>query len=484
MTVEGNDATLMFTQNQPGVYINTSQRLKINRLTIDYSLHTASLGTIETRDGAKVLVIDRRYPVTSADAVYYASEFDPMTRNWVQNGQRAIMPPGSPTPAVFAGDQTYTSAAFKNLTPGKNFVVFHHWYGGAAIRIDDSRGPSQSEDVVIDGVTIYSAPGMGILTYGLKRGLAIQNTNVVARPDGLSPVSTEFDALHVLLGGGDILMANNHIANQGDDGINLNNPVHPIVSIADDGKTMVLSTYSRFIAEGDSLAFFDSGGKYLGQATVNGKPKALGGLNNQISLDRAIPGIDTHGVVRDVALISSRFYVGNNTIEQCNCHGLLVQLPNGLVEGNTFRQLNYNAIRLLTNVGSWKEGVGAFNVIVTRNTISRTGVDTSLPMPWAAISAYGGARGNTVAAEPVNKDIDITDNTINEAQQGCVTVASSRAVKVANNSCNSTNLHDPGRPSINVFNASGTSVDNNKRSGQSTGGMEVDKAKSKGQDTY
>ena len=484
IVIEGNDSTLLFTQNQPGIYINTSQRLKLTHLAIDYTLHTSSLGTIESRDGNKVLVIDRRYPVTSADAVYYASEFDPKAMNWVHNGQRAIMPPGSTTPAVFAGDQTYTSAAFKNLGVGKTFAIFHHWYGGAAIRIDDTPGPLQDEDITIDRVSIHSAPGMGILTYGLKRSLAILNSSVDARADGSNPVSTEFDAFHVLYGGGDIVIANNHIANQGDDGINLNNPVHPIVSISEDGKTIVMSTYSRFISAGDSLAFFDSGGKYLGRANVIDKPKALGGLNNQVTIDRPIAGLDVHGVVRDVALITSRFYVANNVIEQCNCHGLLVQLPNGLVEGNTFSRLNYNAIRLLTNVGSWKEGVGAFNVAVVRNRISGTGVDTSLPMPWAAISAYGGARGNKVADEPVNKDIDISDNVVTDAQQGCVTVASSRSVRVANNECNSTNLREPGKPSINVVNGAAASVDKNRRSGTSTGGMDVDRRRAKGQDTY
>lgn len=353
-------------------------------------------------------------------------------------------------------------------------MVYHYWYGGQAIRIDDTRGPQQSEDVVIDSVTIHSAPGMGILAYGLKRGFAVVNTTIAPRPDGSNPISTMFDGIHVLLGGGDVLLSGNRISGQGDDGINLNNPVHPIVSIDDAGQTLVLSKYSRFIAADDMLAFFSEEGGYLGQARVRGKPKALGGLNNQVSLDRTVPGLKASSVVRDLSLISARFEVSDNTIEACNCHGLLVQWPNGRVQGNTFRDLRANAIRLLTDVGSWKEGVGAFNVIVHGNTISKSGIDNSLPLPWAAISAYGGARGNRVATVPVNSYLDITDNTITDALQGCITIASTRNAKVTGNVCKSSNLQGPGKESINVLSSTRVILSGNKRIGASTGGIKSD----------
>lgn len=474
VSIEGDGARLVFTQNLPGLYVTHARRLRIAGFTLDYSLHTASLGTVERRDDQNVLVIDPKYAVTAADAVYFVAEYDGTKRLWVPAGVRSIMPPGSATPAVYAGNQTYTSASFKGLKPGRTYMVYHYWYGGQAIRIDDTRGAQQSEDIVIDTITIRSAPGMGIVAYGLKRGLAVVNTTIAPRPDGSSPISTVFDGIHVLLGGGDVLLSGNHISGQGDDGINLNNPVHPIVSIADEGKTLVLSTYSRFIAADDMLAFFSEDGGYLGQARVQGKPKALGGLNNQFTLDRAVPGVQASSVVRDLSLISARFEVSDNTIEACNCHGLLVQWPNGRVQGNTFRDLRANAIRLLTDVGSWKEGVGAFNVVVHGNTISNTGIDNSLPLPWAAISAYGGARGNKVAIVPVNSDLDITDNIITDALQACVTIASTRNAKVTGNVCKSSNLQAPGKESVNVLGSSRVLLSGNKRSGASTGGIKSD----------
>src|SRR5205807_1104866 len=99
-------------------------------------------------------------------------------------------------------------------------------------------------------------------------------------------------------------------------------------------------------------------------------------------------GVEPQTVVRDLALIGSRFYVADNTIEECHCHAMLVQLPNGLIERNVMRNLTANALRLLTDVGSWNEGVGAINVIVRQNTIINSGIDGARMVPWAAISVY------------------------------------------------------------------------------------------------
>lgn len=482
LDIEGTGATLLFTQNQPGITINRSKRLRISGLTLDYTLRTSSLGVVVDGHGTNTLIIDPKYPVGVDDAVHFVSEYDVARNQWVQGGKRAIMPPESASPAVRVGEQAYRSATFEHIEAGRNYVVFHHWYGGAAIRIDDTPGPHQSEDIVIDTATVHSAPGMGILVYGLKRGLAVVNSRILPRPDGSSPVSAEYDAIHVQLGGGDILIDGNHIVGQGDDGINLSNPVHPIVTIADNGRTVVLSKYSRHIRAGDSLAFFDEIGSYLGQARVAGRPTALGGLNNQIVLDRAIPGLTSNSVVRDIALISSRFDVSNNIVEACNCHGVLVQLPNGRVAGNTFRNLRANAIRLLTDVGTWKEGVGAFNVIVSRNIIENSGIDDSLSLPWAAITAYGAGRGNVVSAAPVNRDLIISGNTITGAMQGCITIASSRNVEVSDNACNSTNLQHPSRESLNVLKSEGVVVTRNTRTGRATGGIAAESATTSGID--
>ncbi|NML17778.1 right-handed parallel beta-helix repeat-containing protein [Azohydromonas caseinilytica] len=473
LSIEGDGATLVFTRDLHGLFLQRARRVRLSGVTLDYALRTVSVARAERRDGENVLVIDPRYLVTGADAVRYVSEYDAAAQRWVPGGKRVLLPPGHADSARYLGEQAWASPAFKTLQPGQRYTVFHHWYGGQAIRIEDVPGPQQSEDIVIEGVTIHSAPGMGILAYGLRRGLAIVDSRIEPRADGSSPVSTSYDAIHVQLGGGDVLIAGNRIRRQGDDGINLNNPVSPVVRSEDGGRALVLGAYSRFIRQGDMLAFFDGQGQLSEQVRVGEAPKPLGGLDHRVVLERPVD-VASGSTVRDLALLSARFDVSGNTIEDCHCHGLLAQWPNGRIEGNTFRHLRANAIRLLTDVGQWKEGIGAFNVSVRGNEFTDIGLDTAPLLPWGAITVYGGARGGRLATEPVNRHIEIVDNRIRGAEQGCVTVASARDVRVEGNRCEATNRQSPGKPSLQVLQAGEVVLRGNRREGKSSGGLRVE----------
>jgi len=473
LTIDGQGATFVFSMNQPGIFVTRSRRVAVTGLTLDSALHITSSATVVERDGQNVLVVDPEFPVTERDPVHYISEYDVAGGKWLQGGQTLILDPGSTkVPAVFLGAQTYTSAAFKSLRPGTRALVYHYWYGSATFRINDVPGPNQTEDIVIDGVTFRTSPGFGVFAYGMRRGLAIVNSTIAAKPGSRLPISTTYDAIHVIGGSGDIQIAGNRIANHGDDSINLDSAVHPVVSLSEDGRTLRLSKHSRLIAQGDELAFFDRSARYLGKARVVAKPKPLGGPDTEVVIDRKVPGVEPLSVARDLAIVSSRFDVSNNIIEDCGCHALVAQLPNGIAENNVMRNLAGNAIRLLADVGYWAEGVGAFNIIVRGNRISNTGIDRARMAPWAAITAYGGAHGGA-AVFPVNKDLEISDNLISDAKQGCITVSSSVKVTVARNVCDSTNTTERGQPSLNVLNSTDVTLIGNRRSGATTGGQRI-----------
>ncbi len=465
LDIDARGAHLVFTANAPGVVVSTSQRVRLSGATLSYQLLTSSLARLRQQDGRRELVLDEGVPVTDDTRLFYLTEYDRAARQWVKGGTRLILPPGAPAPLRRVQGQVYTSPALDSLRLDSSYAVFHQWYGGAAFKIDDQPGPQQAEDVVVQDVTVQNAPGMGFLVYGLKRGFALLGSRVMPAPDSAMPVSSNFDALHIQSGGGDLLIADNHFVAQGDDGINLNNPVHPVVRIEDQGRSLVLSTYARFIRRGDRLAFFAGDGRLLGLADVTAVPEPLGGLDYRVRLSRAIEGLDTRSAVRDLALLASRYVVERNTVERCHCHGLLAQLPNGLIRNNTFSQLAYNAVRLLTDVGPWREGVGAINVAVRDNDIRDTGPDQAPAMPWAAIAVYGTGRGGAVVDEPVNQFIEIRGNRIQRVQQGCITVASARAVTVADNECSASNLNKRRANSLSVQQASQVTLRRNRLDG-------------------
>jgi len=451
VTINGTGATLVFTQNTTGVYIAGSQRLKLTGVNINYSMPLASLATVTSQGGQNVLVVDPAYPMTSGIQIGHVSDYNPATHEWVQGGKRLYFPTGSSTAPVYIGNQTFTSSAFRTLTPGESMIAFHHYYGGVAVTVKDIAGQSQSQDIILDGIGIHGGPGMGVVATKMLRGFALLNSHITPPPDGSSLVSTEYDAVHTLaVSQGDILIQNNTISGNGDDGVNFDSPVQSVMNVSADGLTIQITNYSRFYNQGDNVAFFDTTGTMIGQATLATQPVSIGNSNVQVTLNAAVPGVVPGMAMRDANQLPARVAMINNTVSDCQCHGVLVEIPHGWVSGNQFNNTAFNAVRLITNVGQWNEGVGAFNELFQNNTISNTGPDSSLAFPFGAISVYGVASGSTVSSSPMNDYINIASNTVSNTAQACIAVASALDVTVQGNTCSANNLKSPGQPAIVV----------------------------------
>jgi len=130
-------------------------------------------------------------------------------------------------------------------------------------------------------------------------------------------------------------------------------------------------------------------------------------------------------------------------------------------------------------VGYFKEGVGAINVLVRNNQITGSGIDAGIhAMRWAAIAVYGNSNAG-VTAEPSNRYINIEGNSVVNAQQGCISVASGQLVNITGNVCKDTNLALHKSPSISVSYSNDVTVKGNQVSGMWAGGVEVDPATTK-----
>src|SRR5690606_28709079 len=87
---------------------------------------------------------------------------------------------------------------------------------------------------------------------------------------------------------------------------------------------------------------------------------------------------DKAAFARVLNLTPRRFAVANNTLTDAPAHGMLIQIPNGVVVNNTIRRFPRTAIRLLTSFDPWMEGAGTINVRVTGNTIDDGGGEAGL----------------------------------------------------------------------------------------------------------
>ena len=433
--IEGNGATLNFVLNDTGLLIQQSQRLRVENLKINYTLLSTSIGQMVTgQDGHNVLVINNQYPVNANTQIAMVTQIDPVANQYISGGGRMFFPPPTNGP-VYLGNQTFQWPLFDTLPANSSYLVTHYWYGGQAIRIDGFRTATQTEDITFSGVTIRSTPGVGINVTGLKRGFAFVNSTIAPDPNNTANVgSSSWDGIYLVAGGGDILIQGNTFNWTGDDAINVAFPVHRVIAVNSSTNLLTLTNSSRFINNGDQLAFFDGEGQFLGTSQVVGQPVNAG--NYKVTVDAIQPNVAVNTYARNVSFLNTRFFVDSNVMQNINGHGVLAQIPNGLVSNNSFNNLNRNAIRLLSSIGYWNEGVGAFNVAVRGNSVSNGGMDIDASnIPWSSITAYGQGVDGNLSTSLMNQSIEISGNTLLGLNQGCLSIALSDSVSIFNNVC-------------------------------------------------
>lgn len=429
VTIEGVGARLVFAQWGDGLRIANSRRLAIRGVTLEYLRPAIVRAKVEAAGRHKRLVAVTAGAALWFPVIYQVTRYDPMSRGYPDGGERLLFGQGGVSPA--------NGQAMAGLAIGGDVMVKLSYYLGAAIRVADRPSGPESEDIVIDGVRIGSSSGTGITVDAMGRGLAIINSQI-GPEDGGDP-TIPFDGIHVTASAGDILIRNNRISGTGDDAINLAGRIEPITVAA--GADLVMEKHETRLRIGDPVALFDSELNFLSNANVASVASLPGSAGRRVGLAGLRGSSGQARYARNLARALNRYAIVENTISRCECHGVLVQSPNGLVAGNTFKKLRYNAIRLLSSA-TWLEGVGAHQVVVRGNRISDTGSETKPGFIWGAISIYGeipegSARtGRTRPANgPVNTGLLIEGNTVDKVADGCIAVASAAGVSVRANRC-------------------------------------------------
>lgn len=431
--IDGNGATFIFHNNQPGIIIQQSQRLKIKNLILKFATNDKTVMKVVMHSGEKTLKQLPESKDIKAKDIFQVIELNEDT-SFKIGGKRVVYGPEFSQPLYVEGIG-FKHKSFQEFDLDTKFLALHHWYGGQAIKIDGDRDDNQTEDITVDNVTILSTPGMGITTTGLKRGLLIENCKFgLNEAEKILLDSPSWDALNIHQAGGDIIIRNNSFYAMTDDAINVYNPIQTIQSFNIAEQKIVLKTSSRFIKPDDEIAFFNSGGMFTATAKVIAS-KPVGGGVFEFKLNQMPRDIKINWIVRDISLFHGGFYIAENTFKNLSGHAILAQTINGLIENNKIQDLTRNAIRLLSSVGVWREGVGVFNVIVRKNIIENSGLDYDTQVPWGAITLYSITDGLKLPDYLINDTVEISSNKIINPKQNCVSVTNTSNAKVFNNEC-------------------------------------------------
>jgi hypothetical protein len=425
--IQASGASFVFENNVDGIFIQDSQRVRIVGAKMRDSRVLSGTGRMRTVDGVLRLELDQ--PLPAGVTINWVQPMNEgPNRSWPQIQSRAIIAPTAAQP-VRVDDRTFTSPLFRALKDGQYVAVKFTYYGARAVYIRDSYS-GMNEDIILDGIRIGSIGGIGVLVKTRGRGIAIQNSTIAA--DAGRPYSTNFDGIHVVAAGGDVLIRGNAISHTGDDQINLRSIIHKATPTGTNGAT--LTNDARLIRVGDEVAFFNKEGEYLSRRTVNAAPPVG---NSDIVTFGFAPGepFNEAAYARVVNLTPRRFAIVNNTMADSGGRGMLIQTANGIIQGNVIRGLPRTAIRLLTSFDPWLEGAGAINVRITGNSFDSGGGELGFSYVTGIITALGEVVSTKIPTNMQNGPIKIDNNKFTAPRAACIAIYNTAGYVQENNDC-------------------------------------------------
>lgn len=466
VVVEGEGAVLVFTNvRDGGLSISDCDGLTLRGFTIDFDPLPFTQGTVETVDAERGVLryaVHEGYPDLTADYVgHRAHVFTPDTRVWKASAPdiyassgRAVTPRRGEL--VFSPDRRWQLA---HVAPGDLLVQDIRRERG--VRID------RCANITVDGVTIWSAPGIAMTVrfvdgdnrFGFRVGRG------PTPPGATEPrlLSTSADAFNYAYARTGLVLENCDFSFMGDDSVNLHGIAFAVAE--SDGTTVRLirpygyEAFDKVIRPGDAVHGIAQGNfDITGDSTVASVsresspdprfaqllpalfPHVRGERFSIYRLELASPLSLAPGDFLEIPAIAAAGYtIRNNRFTHHRGRALRLMSSQGLVENNHIEGVKQAAITLGPEFVGFREAGWVENVVVRGNTILDSAFDPALVRHAAytpgAISVMH--RGETPdAPRPVvarHRDITIENNRIENVGGPAIHINQASGVRILSN---------------------------------------------------
>jgi lysophospholipase L1-like esterase len=292
----------------------------------------------------------------------------------------------------------------------------------------------QSENIRLDGVTIHSQPGMGIVAHH-SSNITLSGLRVVPTPGSF--ISTTTDATHFTSCSGLIRIENSQFAGNGDDGVNIHNYYYSIAQAARPGRynlTVPVYTHAAVLdypEVGDSLDLVKAGSlepaKSIVVKSVAPNPRQM---RTEVELDGELPkDIHQYYLVNTTRL--PKVEIVNSSFMTHRARSILIKTRNVLIERNLFFAGGGTAIHIAAE-GGWHEGVPSENVVIRGNRMIGGGIGAGTVGGASAIAVNIDSKEPSTT--PLHRGLLIEDNTIVGAgAQRCIFISRAESVVIRHN---------------------------------------------------
>ncbi|RXZ81350.1 right-handed parallel beta-helix repeat-containing protein [Paenibacillaceae bacterium] len=438
ITLDFQHATLLFSGLIQPFCFDGCGEVTVRNVVLDWARPLYSQGQVTaiTADGIEVQV-EPEYPVSSGMPAAALLDYDPAaahplrgTVDWFHAAESTEQI-GEQRLLIRLKERYRKLVAAGKLTPGAHLVIRHIMNYKAALLFH------QCLKATIENVTIYTAPGMGIIGHGCT-DVAMSNVRIMRKPGSGRVMSTNTDATHFIGCRGLIEFENCLFEGMGDDAANVHGFYCSIGAQLDERSVLcavdadIQSEFREVPASGDRL-------EWTRRETL--RPYATRIVEETQQLDDGTfivrfteplpPELLPDDLLANTDRIAQLRFC-SNVVRNNRARALLVQTRGALISGNTFDHCTGTAIHI-NCADYWKESISTQDVQVVGNAFIACGFGAGV---------YRGASALALMAEckrivpDVHHRFAFTDNIVNGTGSSAPTGISLEGLsggRVANN---------------------------------------------------
>lgn len=241
----------------------------------------------------------------------------------------------------------------------------------------DARGISVtgSENVYFENVTMHHAYGMAFVSSDTKN-LYLNRFNLSLKEGSSSLMTATADALHFDQMSGEVVITNSILENSHDDALNIKHGYWYKLNSAEGGstRTMTVSKLTSAVNTpkvGDHIAVyneetFESHNPSAGYYTISEVETTVTGF--LLHVKERMSDVINWGNCRVTFLSDTpKLTFTNNIIRNKRNRGILIQVPEAVVENNAFMNIGHGSIQVASAMDKFNEATLAQNVTIRNN---------------------------------------------------------------------------------------------------------------------
>lgn len=432
--IEGNDTTIniqIAELNYKGyMYASNCKNLTVYGITFTEEVGANVTGTVESYDLAEykaTIKIDKAYNetmkrvVASNKSLRSYLEFHKVTKVPLQNGNFAVdnfkKTEISESNGEYSVVITFNSAINESQLGTLASLQFAQ-YDVHGITISDS------ENIYLESLTMNKSYGMGITADGVKN-LYLNRFNLVVKEGSKDLMTSCADATHFSLLTGEVKFTNSIIEYSHDDALNIKHGYwYKLDEVISKDRQFTLSKITSDMSlpnVGDKIAVYNEATfEDYGTYTVASAKEESGKMI--ITVNERPSKTSTWGNARATFLSNTpSFIFKNNIVRNKRNRGILIQVPNAIIENNTFKNVGHGSIQAGSALDRFNEATLPQEITIRNNKFIGNDYLSNGNL-YGDISIFAIANNGVVAPKGTIKNCSIENNFFTENGNACVSL--------------------------------------------------------------